>query len=146
MLNIHPLFAHFPIALLITAFALEALGLLLNNDRVLYAAAINIVLGAVGAVAAVATGLVAEGGMSAGDAAVALAREHKLYTLLALAMAAPLAAWRVWRGDRISKPARGAYLVLMLVMLAVVAIGAHSGGRLVYEFGAGASLMGAAYE
>lgn len=145
MLNVHPLFVHFPIALLMVAVGLGALGFILNNDRIRYAAAWNLVLGALGAAAAVATGLMAEGTISAGGAVADLMHIHKTLGLAALGMAVPLAAWRLWSRGRMSRPIHAAFLALMLAMVIVLAVGAHYGGRMVYEFGAGASLKGAAY-
>lgn len=145
MLNVHPLFVHFPIALLVSAFGLEVLGLILKDERIRYAAAWNLVLGAGGAIAAVITGLIAEGTMSASGTTAGLVQTHKTLTLVALGMAVLLAAWRLWSRGSMSLALRFVFLGLMLWMVVVLAAGAHSGGRLVYEYGAGASLQGAAY-
>ena len=145
MLNVHPLFVHFPIALLLAAFGLEALGIILKHERLQYAAAWNLVLGAVGAIAAVITGLLAEGTISAGGAVGDLLRTHETLALVATGLAVVLAAWRLRLRRGMSRPARAAFVALMLAMVIVIGVGAHHGGRMVYEFGAGASLKGAAY-
>ncbi|MFQ5809351.1 MAG: DUF2231 domain-containing protein, partial [Armatimonadota bacterium] len=145
MLNVHPLFVHFPIALLMVALGLEALGFVCKNERIQYAAGWNLALGALGAVAAAVTGLLAESGISAGGAAGQLMLTHKTLALVATGLAVVLAGWRLRSRGAMSSPLRVTFLALMVGMVVVLGVSAHYGGRMVYEFGAGASLKGAAY-
>jgi len=80
--------------------------------------------------------------MSAGTAVTKMADTHGTLCIVAAIVAALLCVWR-WRArSGMSAKGRAAYLVVMCVMLGVLAAGAHLGGRMVYEYGAGASLAG----
>ena len=57
MLNAHPLFVHYPIALLTAALLFEVLWLIFRRESLFHAATAALVLGAVGALAAAASGL-----------------------------------------------------------------------------------------
>ena len=132
MTDVHPLVVHFPIALLLVAFGLEVLGLVLKNGRIAYAAAWNLGLGALGAIAAVITGLRAAGSAAIGASEEGLLQTHKTLALIAMGTAVVLAAWRLRSRGEMSRGARVVFLALMLGMAVVLGAGAHYGGQLVY--------------
>jgi uncharacterized membrane protein len=132
MSDVHPLVVHFPIALLLVAFGLEVLGLVLKNERIAYAATWNLGLGALGAIAAVITGLRAAGSAAIAASEEGLLQTHKTLGLVAMGVAVVLAAWRLGSRGEMSRGARAVFMALMLGMAIVLAIGAHYGGKLVY--------------
>jgi len=140
--NLHPAVVHFPIALLLTALALDLGCLLLRRltwvDR---AATTLYILGAFGAVAAYLSGDAAADSMLGlpGVAQAALA-EHERFALLTLVSAAVTAALRLlvsWLGRRDKRLAIGAFRLLALAASLVTAglllVAADHGGALVFE-------------
>ena len=138
MQNVHPLFVHCPIALLLTALALEVVWWVLKRDWLRNSATVTLALGAAGAVAAVVTGLAAARAVEHDDAAHAIMEAHESVSIAVAAIAVALALVRFLRWD--SGWRRGLFLLVMLVLGALIIWGAHLGGRLVYEFGVGTSL------
>lgn len=137
MESAHPLIVHFPIALLLTAVGLELAALALRRPALQRAALWNLCLGALGAGAAVWTGL------RAADVAKHTFEIHRVIELhqrlgfATLWLALGAAAVRLFTRDRLAPWARLAVALAMLAMTVTVAYGAHLGGRLVYEFGVG---------
>jgi uncharacterized membrane protein len=138
MQNVHPLFVHFPIALLLTALALEVAWWIAKRDWLRNSATVTLTLGAAGAVAAAITGMMAGRAVGEADAAHAVVESHESFAVTVAALAVALAAVRLLRWDRGGM--RWLFLVLLVALGVLLAWAAHLGGRLVYEFGVGASL------
>lgn len=140
--NIHPLVVHFPIALLIAAAPIYIAAAVAGRDSWAWTALCMLVLGAIGAAAAVATGLYgAEGVMVAQSVRQHLLIPHRNIMCGVLALSAALAAWALIARPL---PTRGriVFLVLMVVLVAMVAEGADYGGRMVYDYNAGGFACG----
>jgi uncharacterized membrane protein len=137
MLNVHPLFVHFPVALLLTALALEVAWWIAKRDWLRNSATVTLTLGAVGAVAAVTTGLIASRAVGEADAAHAVVEAHESFAITVAALAVALAAVRLLKWDR--GGLRWLFLVLLVALGGLLAWAAYLGGRLVYEFGVGTS-------
>lgn len=122
--RLHPLVVHLPIGALLVAALAEAL-VLLRGRRWSPAVAVAAALAAAGAVAAVVSGINAEGGQAP---ALLEAHEQMAWAATALmAAVAALACWREWRdGSRL--PLR----ILLLLALVAVSLAGHRGGALVY--------------
>src|ERR1700730_19085142 len=90
--NIHPLLVHFPIALLFAAALLYWLGFLARRESWLWTGWWTLVLGALGAAAAVGSGLYAEPGvMLSPSVKTALLMNHKRIMMAVLILSAALA-------------------------------------------------------
>lgn len=139
METIHPLFVHFPIALLITAMALEVLGLVGRSEACRRAALWNLVLGVTGALGAVVTGRIAAATAKHSFEIHQVMTQHERAGYLVLSLAATTLAWRLatrsWQQPWVRWVGAG----LLAAACAVLASGAHLGGRLVYEYGVGGS-------
>lgn len=137
MESAHPLVVHFPIALLCTSFFLDLLGTVLRRPNLYRIAMWNLALGLLGAGVAILTGLRAE----------ALARHsfeiwqvmtlHKRLGFVVLGLGLIIFVIRLVKGDLLLPRVRILILLLSGGMIAVLAWGAHLGGRLVFEFGVG---------
>ena len=143
MQNIHPLFVHFPIALLLTAWALTVLGLALRRENLHRVATWNLALGALGAVAAVVTGLRAEDGALPHNFEIhEIMETHERFGISVACGAVALLVWRALR--RQAWPARRAEQVgqtaLLTLVVGLLTYGAYLGGRLAYEYGVGTNL------
>jgi uncharacterized membrane protein len=135
--NIHPLLVHFPIALLSAATLMYWLGFLARRESWLWTGLWTLVLGALGAAAAVGSGLYAEPGvMLAPSVKTALLANHKRIMIAVLILSAFLALWAMAARPM---PARGrvVFLATLVVVVALIAKGADYGGRMVYDYNAG---------
>src|SRR5262249_57386528 len=135
--NIHPLVVHFPLAFLVGAAVLYGLGWITEVDPLATTGFWLLLLGTVGAGAAVATGLHAEEGVMI-DPAVrdALLEPHEQLMITTLGLSVVLTVWGFIARPL---PARGrtVFLLLFLVLLAVMSRGADFGGRVVLDHNAG---------
>jgi uncharacterized membrane protein len=140
--NIHPLLVHFPIALLSAAALMYWLGFLARRESWLWTGLWTLVLGALGAAAAVGSGLYAEPGvMLAPSVKTALLANHKRIMIAVLILSALLALWAMAARPM---PARGrvVFLATLVVVVALIAKGADYGGRMVYDYNAGGNACG----
>jgi len=148
--NVHPLFVHFPIALLLATLVLDVVVLAGrrkaadgSEKRLLCEACSGAVLllAALGGLAAVATGFLAE------DAVEAMSTDAELHTLLerhetaalvTFGIALALAVWRLVGRLRLpGGPVRWVYLGLLLAACVLVGVTGHLGGSMVYGHGVG---------
>ena len=143
MQNFHPLFVHFPIALLMAAWVLTILGIAARREGLHRAATWNLVLGAVGAAIAAWTGL--QGSATAKPHNYEIHELMDLHERLGISVAvgaALLVAWRAlrrraWPAQRAEQAGQTA---LLTIVVGLLAYGAYLGGRLVYEYGVGTNL------
>lgn len=155
MMNIHPIVVHFPIALFLTGFALDVIGHFSQGETLKRASLILIVLGALGALAAMLTGQFAEEAAEEvlSTKGVGVLDQHeglgKLTAYLLLAVAAIrlilatswLSKWRWAAGI-----ALGVYLVAGALGVGALTATGYYGGELVYRYGAGVQLSQPAME
>jgi uncharacterized membrane protein len=135
--NIHPLLVHFPIALLSAATLMYWLGFLARRESWLWTGLWTLVLGALGAAAAVGSGLYAEPGvMLAPSVKTALLANHKRIMIAVLILSALLALWAMAARPMPAR-GRGVFLATLVVVVALIAKGADYGGRMVYDYNAG---------
>ena len=137
MESVHPLLVHFPIALLLTAVALDGLALLLKRDGLHRIALWNLSLGTVGAAVAVLTGLQAEDIAKHSFEIWQVMELHERLGITTLVLGLMTTSWRLRYRDRLTPRSRTLTFLTMLAMTGTLAYGAHLGGRLVYEFGVG---------
>ena len=140
--NIHPLIVHFPIALLLAATLAYWMGFFARREAWQWSGLWMLVLGVLGAAAAVPSGLYsAPGVMLAPSVKAALLTVHKRIMLTVLALSAILALWAI-AGRPMPVRGRGVFLVALLLLCALIAKGADYGGRLVYDYNAGGYACG----
>ena len=139
--NLHPLFVHFPIAL-ISVSAFFHLAAWLLRERPCYAAPCavlahaTLLLGALAALPTVALGWLASNSVThdeAGHAAMLLHRTWALATLLALLVLAGLDAWR----HKVDAIPAWPFVAAVVAAWMLVASTAWHGGELVYRHGLG---------
>jgi uncharacterized membrane protein len=140
--NIHPLVVHFPIALLFAATLTYWLGVFARRESWQWSGLWMLILGALGAAAAAATGLYAAPGvMLAPSVKTVLLADHKRMMIAVSILSVALALWAIaarpmpMRGRRI-------FLAMLLLAAALIAKGADYGGRMVYDYNAGGYACG----
>ena len=141
---IHPIIVHAPIVLIIVSFLFELIGRAMDADWWRKAAFAMLILGALGAAAAVWTGNPTGEAAEHQGVAEHAVDEHEEAGRLTLWLALGAVVVRAaagWTGA--ARPAFGA-LALLLHLGAAVAVGVagYRGGMLVYEHGAGVKVHG----
>ena len=137
--NLHPLIIHFPIAFLMGAALLYVAAWLVKSERFAHSAFVVLVLGALSLAVAVATGLYAEQGVMVSlSVREHLLQPHKTAMLATLAICMILTLWAIMARP-FPKKGRLLFLFLLLVMIGAMTVGADFGGRMVYDYNAGAN-------
>ncbi|HUH67091.1 MAG TPA: DUF2231 domain-containing protein [Syntrophales bacterium] len=135
--NIHPLVVHFPIAFLFGCVLFYVLALLARKELLAFTAFFLLLLGTVGAAAAVGTGIYAEPGvlLSPSVRGHLLAR-HEDFMLSTLCVSLILAVWAAIARP-FPKRGRILFILLLFVLLGIMSVGADYGARMVYDYNAG---------
>ena len=133
----HPVFVHFPIALLIGAGLIEVLALALRRPTLHVVSLWNLVLGTLGAGMAFLSGEQAEELAEHAAAAHQVLQWHETLGRTTLIVAVLVTLLRLVTRDRLAGWLRIVSVSLMLAAVGSVAAGGYLGGRLVYEFGLG---------
>ncbi|MCM8812173.1 MAG: DUF2231 domain-containing protein [Candidatus Omnitrophica bacterium] len=137
MENLHPVFVHFPVALLLTSCGIEAAALALKRSAWHRVSIWNLALGTIGAAAAVVTGRMAQETAKHTFEIHQVMSLHEKLGYVVLGLCSAVLAWRLLRKDRLKTAYRWLAWGLLLAACGVMVFSAHLGGRLVYEFGVG---------
>jgi uncharacterized membrane protein len=134
----HPLFVHFPLALLLGGVAVEAAGWLARRPSWRRVALGLLSAGVISAVPAVGSGLLAYGRVDHSSAAHALMTTHRNLMLVAVGLFAAAVVWR-WRlGERpLRRPWGGLYALLVAAGTGVLILGGERGADLVLDHATG---------
>ena len=138
LLPLHPRAVHFPIALALVGALFAALGLLRRRPQWIAYGQMSLLLGWLGVMAAIVTGLFDQSAAPQTPAVLALINLHitagiALFIASGLALYWPLRNKRLWDAGK----ARWGYLALLLLIVALVLIEGWLGGKLVYDLGVG---------
>ncbi len=137
IINVHPLFVHFPIGLLVMSSLFYWAGVLAKNEGLIQAGRWTLYGGAVFGIISVVTGLQAANTVPHDDEVhrIMLLHQNLGYVILGLSVA--LSAWTLAVKSAI--PARGKWIFLIasLTLTAVLTQQADLGGRMVYLKGVG---------
>lgn len=135
VVNVHPVFVHFPIALFPTAFFFYLIGILRKRHALLPAGRICLGLGFLSTLMTVLTGYWARESFPHGEVIHRMMGTHQVLGFTILALAAILMLWSVLQREGIPKASP---LFLTLFGLTVLAIlqNADLGGRMVFVEGA----------
>jgi uncharacterized membrane protein len=135
--RLHAALNDLPIALLLGAALFDVLAIASKRESFRLVSFWMLVLGAVGGVAAVVSGLQAEEHISHGDAVHRVMETHETLGLVTLGIFGLLALWRIVRERRMRPGERTAAVILTLVGAGVLFATGLYGGRLVFEHAAG---------
>lgn len=135
LFNVHPMFVHFPAALLPAAFLLYGLGIGLKKSQLNSAARTCLYLGTAGALAALVTGLRAEGSIPHNETIHRMMETHAVLAWITLGFSAVLSGWSFLQTEHRPKAAWAFLALLGLANLAMMQ-GADIGARMVYLEGA----------
>lgn len=133
----HALIVSFPVALLTTAVLFEFASLVLRKDGLRRTGFALLLVGVIGAGAAVLIGLQAEDTIDHGNAIHHLMEEHETLAFWTLGIFAVVGLWRLVRERKMGTRERIAAFVLSLAGLGVLVDTGHHGGKMVFEHAAG---------
>jgi len=137
--ELHAMVNHFPAALLVVAVFLEIVALVSGRDSFRLVSYWTLILGVIGAGAAVASGLLAEDAIDHGEVIHQIMEEHEMLALWTLGVFTALMLWRIVRERRMTRGERIAALVLGLAGTGLLVDTGRHGGEMVFEHAAGVS-------
>lgn len=133
----HPRVVHFPIALSVVGILFIVYGILRRQDRWTLYGQVTLLLGWLGVMAAVVTGLIDQAKAPQDTAVAAVINQH-ITAGVALLIAAGLALyWPIKDKKLFSSNARWGYVALLVVIVLLVFIEGWLGGKLVYQYHVG---------
>ncbi len=135
--RLHAMLTALPVALLTTAVLFELASFLLKKESLRLMSRTLLLIGVVGAAAALGAGLEAEDHIDHGPAMHAVIEEHQQLAYYTMGIFAVVAIWRLARERRMGRGERGVVLAISLAGLGVLAATGHHGGELVFEHAAG---------
>ena len=135
--RLHAALNDLPTALLVTAALFELLALTTRKESFRQVSFWTLMVGALGGVAAVLSGLQAEENIAHGDAVHRVMETHELLAFVTLGTFGVLAAWRLWRERRMGTAERAVALAATLAGAGVLIATSVYGGRLVFDHAAG---------
>jgi uncharacterized membrane protein len=137
MPNIHPLFVHFPIALIIMVFVFDLISVITRKKAMLTAAHILTAFAVAGAALSVITGLIAEESVWHPEAAHELLELHETVGIIILSLAVVLLIFRLALRDKLLGSLGWIAVLIGLAASALAGYTGYLGGEIVYKYGAG---------
>lgn len=145
VLNLHPVFVHFPIALFPTALFFYLIGLLKKRRDFLLAAQICLGLGLLSTIITVLSGYLAEETFSHNETIHTLMETHEILGFTILGLGTLLVIWSFLARDKAPKASMFFLLMVGFTVLLVLQ-NADLGGRMVFVEGAAVKAMPKAQE
>ncbi len=140
MQNIHPMFVHFPLALLSVGLLFDILGYFFKKQSLSSTGWWCFSLGVLSAVVTVFTGMQAANTVTVSGETKEILESHEHFQITSTIVFVVL--W-IWRSFSRQNPPKSAiiYFVIAAVTVGAIVYGAHYGGELVYEYGVGTAVQ-----
>ncbi|HEY5626383.1 MAG TPA: DUF2231 domain-containing protein [Nitrospira sp.] len=138
---IHPMLVHFPIALLSVSVFFDFLALRWRQDECRTVGLYTLVVGLAGAAAAVVSGHMAEEAVEHSGVPESILELHEGLGFATFWMFLGLLGWRFITAIGLVEERRPISLALGIVGVAVLLAASYYGGSLVYDYGAGVTLI-----
>jgi len=137
MLNVHPIFVHFPVALLSTSFLVYLLGVIFRKEELLAAGKWMLYFGTLAAALAVWTGLKAEETVPHAGEVHEILEAHENLGYVVLGLSVFLSLWTLVARTSLPKKGRIIFFAIFAVLALVISQTGDFGGRMVYLNGVG---------
>jgi uncharacterized membrane protein len=139
---LHPALVHFPLALLLVSFTLEAIGFFRRDTRFAWAAQITLALGTVAMLFTFVAGNFAEIWAARAGIPQEPMEQHELLATITSWLFVFLAAGRLFLGVNARRRWMAIYLAIALCGCVLLGLTGHRGAMLVYQRGAGVQTGG----
>jgi uncharacterized membrane protein len=137
--NYHPLLVHFPIAFIYGAAFLYSLAWIAGSERLQWTALWMLLLGALSAAAALASGFYAAPGLMISESVRnELLSHHKHLMVAASILTGALTIWALASRPMPTR-ARVVFMAGLIALMGLIAAGADLGGEMVYAYNAAGS-------
>lgn len=133
----HPLFVHFPIALLIVAGIIALIDLLKSKFQLKRIVLWNMIFAAAGTIITVITGFWDAGIIPHNHTIHEIMEVHEQIGISILIIASVLSTWLIIRISRMKKIENILFVIVLWIALALVSYNGYLGGKMVYDNGAG---------
>lgn len=140
MQNVHPMFVHFPLALLFIGLLFDIGGYFLKKESLAHAGWWCMLVGVLSAVVTVFTGLQAEDTVKLAGETHEILETHEHFQIITTIVFVGLLIWRAFKRGALPRPPI-AYLVITALAVSSILYGSHFGGKLVYEYGVGTAVQ-----
>lgn len=140
MLNYHPLFVHFPIALWVGALLFEILAVRRASEDWHRTAVRALYLGTLLAFAAVGTGWLAEDSVPPQAAVRDVFEFHETMMLITTSAGLALCLWAFLMRNRFTAGSRKLFLIGLMVLVGLLTVGADRGAEMVYRYAVSVNL------
>ncbi|MCE7869310.1 DUF2231 domain-containing protein [bacterium CPR1] len=140
MASLHPVMVHFPIALLFAAVVMDLVAFWRKDERLAYAAMINLIAGTVGIMLSFTTGNMAIVWAARQQVTQPPLKLHENFAQFTSWAFIALVALRSFVHVRRNRPYFAVYLLCGALSLGMLAATGWLGGELVYKYGAGVAL------
>ena len=137
LINIHPIFVHFPIAFLLGAAAFYLLGSIFRRESLLAAGKWSLFAGALTAMITVWTGLQAEDTVAHDEEVHQIMMKHQTLGIIVLIMSMLLSFWVAVSKANIPTKRRGLFFAALFLLGMIILQQADFGGRMVFLKGVG---------
>lgn len=135
VINIHPVFVHFPIALFPATLLFYFVGIIWKKEKFIFAGRISLTLAVLSAGITVLTGELAEESFPHNDTVHNMMMTHEKIGITVLVCGSILWFWSFWL-DKISRKGKIFFLSLLLFTTLLVLQNGDLGGRMVFVEGA----------
>jgi len=126
-----------PAALLVLSVTFDLAGMLTKRESLRAAGFWTLVAGAVGGGLAVLTGLKAEATIEHGGAVHTIMERHESLAIAVTVLFGLLAAWRLWRRDRLGPAEQPVYLTVAVLGAGLLFYVGSLGGQIVFRHAGG---------
>lgn len=133
--NLHPLFVHFPIALLSLFFLLDFVAGIADKTEWRKIAGWFLYSGTAFAAMTVTAGLIAADSVAHGGDVHEIMEDHEHLGIAVLGLAITLSGWRLLAKNRIRGGANTLYLLFAAILAGLLMFTADLGGLMVYNYG-----------
>ena len=137
VMNVHPLFVHFPIALLLESLAFYSLGTVFRKEELLKAGKWALYFGTLAAAITVWTGLQAANTVPHGGEVHAMIMVHQYLGFTVFGLSIILSAWLFLSKSPLPSKGRILFLTGLVLLALILTQGADFGGRMVFLHGVG---------
>ena len=138
--NIHPLFVHFPIALLLTSLFLFVLALSIKRNQIFTIAKWNLIIGTLSGVITVITGFIAARSVPHNHEIHMAMITHRNLMLTTVIISLALSIYIFDKKECLPGKKGIIFLIGTILMAACLTIGADFGGKMVFKYGVATEL------